>query len=123
LLSQTFTYPTLQKENAAQEMDLISTNNLSANEGKASSGSGSTGDENVNNKKEEENVFQSVELEMIIWMTIMTLTMILKEATHMIQAQKPAPLPIYNEFPSTFKLKSILVFHQNQHQSLSQTNL
>ena len=56
LLSQTFTYTTLQKENAVQEMELMSAN-LSANEGKAS-GSGSTGGENSNNKKEEEKIPQ-----------------------------------------------------------------
>jgi len=53
LLSQTFTYTTLQKENAVQEMELMS---AAANEGKAS-GSGSTGGDN-DNKKEEENIPQ-----------------------------------------------------------------
>ena len=57
LLSQTFTYTALQKENPVQEMELMSATNLSANEQKAS-GSGSTGGENSNNKKEEENVPQ-----------------------------------------------------------------
>ena len=61
LLLQTFTYVTLQKEDAVPEMELISATNLSANEGNASSGSGSTGGENANNKKEEENIPQKGE--------------------------------------------------------------
>jgi len=56
LLSQTFTYTTLQKENAVHEMELTSAANFSANEGKASSGSRSTGGEN--DKKKEENIPQ-----------------------------------------------------------------
>ena len=52
-----------------------------------------------------------VELEMIMWMMLKTLTIILKEVAHMFQAQKGASLPTYQESPSTFKLRSIPAFH------------